>query len=128
MSDDAEILHPERVINIGGMDVTVSEFSFRDSLDLGPALSSMLVDLDDAVGDGSNMSGMFDAFYAHPAALELVLLKCTGMDKSFLDGLSSEDGDTLIMAMFDVNGAFFLRRLAARRMLDAAGRNLEKST
>ena len=124
---DAEVLHPNRVLTIGDKEVTVREFSFRDSLDLGPLLSSMLADIDSAVGDGSDMAGLFEAFYQHPLALESVLLKCTGQDKEWLDSLSAEDGETLIMAMFEVNGDFFIRRVAARRMMAAAAPRLGKS-
>ena len=124
---DAEILHPDRVIEIGGREVTVREFSFRDSLDLGPLLSSMLSDIDNAVGDGTDLSGLFEAFYAHPDALEAVLLKCTGQDKEWIDSLTSEEGEMIVMSMFEVNGPFFVRRVAARRMMAAAAPRSEKS-
>ena len=124
MSDQdnaAEVLHPERTLTIGDKEVTVREFSFRDGLELGPLMQPMMSRLDAVVADGSDLSGLFDVLYAHHELLELMLLKATGESKEWLDTLDALQGDRLVMALWTVNGDFFTRRLATRRIAAKAG-------
>ncbi|MEE8128191.1 DUF6631 family protein [Candidatus Vondammii sp. HM_W22] len=122
MTDEAEILYPDKTIQIGGREVTIREFSFRDGLDLGPMIAGLMAVLDKTVGDGSDLSGLFDALYQYPDVLEHMLLKSTCQDKTWLDGLCSADGDMLVMTFWGVNAGFFTRRLATRRMAMQAGK------
>ncbi|RLJ20803.1 hypothetical protein DJ031_04645 [bacterium endosymbiont of Escarpia laminata] len=119
--DETEILHPEHELIINGETITVHEFSFREGLDLGPVIAGLLPQLDAVVGDGSDLSGLLDVLYQHPDALEQMLIMATGKDKAWIDGLTAEDGDMLVMLFWSVNAPFFTRRLASRRMQKKAG-------
>ncbi len=116
MAEAEEILQPDEKVTIGDREITVKEFTFRQVLELG-GLSEVIALLDDVVGDGSDLSGLIDALYVHPAALEKMLLLSTGQEKGWLDSLSAEDGDNLVMVFWGVNSGFFMRRLVRRRQI-----------
>ncbi len=128
MTDDAEILHPDLDLEMAGRSVTVREFRFKDGMEIGPLIVALVKDLDGAVGDGSDLSGLFDTLYAHPDVLRHLLLKSTGQDTEWLDSLSGQEGDQLLMAFWSVNGPFFVRRLLFRRQAAKSSRPLETST
>lgn len=125
---DADILHPDRVLTIGDKEVTVKELRFRDELDLGQSLVTIIAEIAGVIKDEHDLSGFCDAFYKHPAEYEAVLLKCTGEDSEWLDGLSAEDGHVLLMEVVGVNAKVFKERLGMRSAMAAAAQTSAKST
>lgn len=132
MSDvesETEILHPEMTVEVMGETITVNEFTFRQGLALGPYLKDMMPALDEAVGDGGDLSGLVDTLYAYPDALDRMLLMVTGKTKEWFDSIKTlEEGEELVVALWVVNMSFFARRLSVRRNFRRAGQRSVKST
>ena len=122
IADDAMILHPEEQLTLAGRPVTVGELSFRQELALGPLIPDLIADLDTMVGDGSDLSGLFDALYRYPDVLLTMLEMSTGEDRDWIESLSGPEGDELVMTFYGVNAGFFARRLHVRRILATAGK------
>ncbi len=119
MTEQAQEPTPEsapRALEVDGRTITVKPLTFVQSLDLGVLLESLLADLDRTIGDGSDLSGLLDTFYAHPEALRRMLLLSTGEEEAWLESLDSETGDRLVIELYLANTAFFLRRISMRRL------------
>ncbi len=117
MADSLEILNPDIILNVGGGEVKVREFSFRQSLELGPSLAPLLAGIDSEIGEGDSLSGLIDQLYAYPAELMHMLRLSTSQDQEWIDSLSAEDGDKLVLTFWSVNAGFFMRRLVMRRQI-----------
>ena len=126
--DEGQILHPDCSLEVGGEVITVREFNFGETLQLGPLLAELIGDMDAALGDGGNLEGVLDTLYRHPKALEQMLVLSTGKDADWVNGLKSADGERLVMAFWGANGPFFARRVAARRTAARVGQRLATST
>lgn len=127
MTGEADILHPEQKFSIAGRDVTVHEFTFREELDIGPMVFDLISELDVIIGDGSDLSLLFDTLYRYPDVLESMLVLASGEEREWIINLSGKDGDELVKAFWIMNAPFFMRRFVARRMMLAAGKKLQKS-
>ncbi len=105
-----------RTLEVDGRTGTIKPLTFMQSLELGPVLEPLLAGLDETIGDGSDLSGLLGAFYAHPEVLRRMLCLSTGEDEAWLESLDSETGDRLVIEFYVVNAPFFLRRITMRRM------------
>lgn len=128
MKNEASILHPDVVVTINGRKITIHEFTFVEGLELGPIVASLITDLDKDIGSGGNVARIFDTLFTHPETLKALLIKSTDVDEEWLNSLSGNDGDHLLMEFWGVNAPFFMRRLVSRRMIRDASLRLVKST
>lgn len=120
MTDESATLIPDRVIDINGVSITVSPFKGKQIREIGPLLPSVIKAMDDVIGDGSDISGLFDELSCYPEHLSRMVELSTGMDSDFVDELSGSDYNRLHMAFFEVNVPFFTERIAIRRQLAKA--------
>ena len=119
MTEQAREQAPEsapRTLEVDGRTVTIRPLTFVQTLKLGPMLELLLADLDETIGDGSDLSGLLDTFYRHPETLRQMLLLSTGEEEAWLESLDSETGDRLVVELYLANMAFFLRRISMRRL------------
>lgn len=118
LANELEVLHPERIITIGGQDVTVREYSFLDWVRMRPALTPVL----DAVGAAIEASEVpsynkvVDLISEHSETLLPVIAQAAGVGMDFLASLTAEEGEELLATWWGVNGRFFVRRALHRVM------------
>ena len=115
--DDLEVLHPEREVRIDGQTVTVREFGFLEGLRLRERIAPLLDDLGELLRNHGDAVGIDDleAIVARHDALWVDLMaRATGLDAGRIRSLGDRDGQMLLLAFWEVNSGFFVRRLVTR--------------
>lgn len=123
-ADDLEILHPERVVVIGGRTVTVREYGFVEGLRLRPLMQGLLDGLHQLTADGQELTleGVLGLVSAElEPVLELVTI-AAGVERGWLDELNDADGQLLLLAWWGANGPFFVRQLQTRLLTELLAR------
>ena len=118
-SNEAEILFSEQQLEIKGEKLTVREFSFIEGLRVNqmvrPFIKSMrhVFTEEDKDSDFSSMSAVFSD---HMDVLIDLMSISTGQPVEWFSTLSDTEGQTLLMAFWSVNKAFFINRLLIQGM------------
>jgi hypothetical protein len=126
--DDLVILHPERRQVIDGRDITMREYGYVESLQLGAPVSDVVAALRPLVAAGQldDINALRGAFAGCVAATVILQAVASDQPEVWVRGLSARDGNALSMLWWSVNGPFFVDRLietiAWQRGLDAARR------
>lgn len=127
MTQEAEILLPERRLTIGGEVITIHEFTFRQGLELAAEVDAVtgsiteeLADMD-GQPDTSYVAKLQKAFGREYAATLQLMAACCGRDAAWVEALDESDSTNLLMGMWLVNKDFFMRRLRVKinAMLEA---------
>ena len=116
---DVEVIHPERVIQIKGEDITVDEFGFLQGLSAGPLARPLLDDMAicfEEKGDDIAMEEISELFGLHREILIHLMSMVTGKSRDWIMALNDKDGMTLMMTFWQVNSGFFVRRLLTRKL------------
>ncbi|GHU34230.1 hypothetical protein AGMMS50256_27560 [Betaproteobacteria bacterium] len=120
-ADDLSVLLPEHEIVIGGESVTVRELNFGEQLKYGPVLAAFTHAIKPAfdvpVEEGWTL--ILDALAVHHEQLIALVALCCGRDRAFIDALTGEDGETLLLTWWMVNKDFFIRRLTRPLLVKA---------
>jgi hypothetical protein len=135
-ANELEVLHPERILVVGGERVTMREYGHVEWLRLLPT-AAPLVDaiaaLLEADRDPSYEEAL-DIVARHiDRVLPLVLQAC-GMTAEAFDKLKPDDGELLLMTWWGCNGRFFVQRAINRVVVRSqerqvlAGRGTARST
>ncbi|MBS0457468.1 MAG: hypothetical protein JSS44_09095 [Proteobacteria bacterium] len=123
-AQDLEVLHPERVIHIGGSEVTVREYGFLAGLRLQAAAAPIVAALADAAERGLNLAAIQGVLAAHPAQIVALLAAATDLPPAQIEALPDDEGQLLLLTWWAVNAGFFVRRvataIAARRAAEAS--------
>ena len=119
---DMEVLHPERVLELGGDQVTVREYSNLEWLRALPvaeplvaAIAAMLV--------GEQEPGYevaLGAIAKHSDGLVPLIAQSVDRDLAWLDALHPTEFETVLMTWWAVNGHFFVRRASNRQAIEQA--------
>lgn len=122
-TDDLSILHPDLTLTIAGRTITLREYRFDDTLRIRLEAKAMIADLQDAMtpanGEELHMplisEDVLDVLAKHRETLRKLIAESIGdSDTAWVDSLSGEDGETLLMGWYGVCGPFFVRAVARR--------------
>ncbi|MBS0461743.1 MAG: hypothetical protein JSS41_04640, partial [Proteobacteria bacterium] len=96
-AQDLEILHPERVIHIGGSEVTVREYGFLAGLRLQAAAAPIVAALADAAERGLDLAAIQGVLAAHPAQIVALLAAATDLPPAQIEALPDDEGQLLLL-------------------------------
>lgn len=116
--DDLDILHPERIAEVGGKQVEVKEYSFVQGARLAKAqnividkLSGMLLfkrEKQEAPEVQDILNSLYEVFAEAPDEMIKLLTEATGEEKEFIETLSQTEGQILLFVWWSVNGPFLI--------------------
>lgn len=120
-ANDLDILLAFREVTVGKEVIPVREFSFMQGLRLGAAITPLVEELVDRLGDyrdvddvNEYMGILLEVFGNHEQLTTLLIAESTGKPVEWVAQLGN-DGEDLLLTMWTVNRAFFLRRVLAVR-------------
>jgi len=115
-ASDLEILHPERMLTLGGESIEVREFSFLQEMDALPIARPIIRDLTKAFGsdESPGFSAVEEIFYIHREAFLHLLELSTGKTIEWMSDLSGDEAQLLSMTFWSVNKRFFISRVVTR--------------
>lgn len=115
-ADELEILHPERVIALGGAPVTVREYGNLEWLRLLPAAEPLVAAIAAALRaeQPPDYEAALRVLADHATALLPLVLQAADMECATFDALDGEEVELLYMTWWGVNGRFFVRRALNR--------------
>ncbi|HZF97323.1 MAG TPA: DUF6631 family protein, partial [Pseudoxanthomonas sp.] len=122
--DELSILHPARTFTLAGREITVREYGHIEGLRLLAWAKPFADDLYATIARGSqppSVAAMAELLATHADLVRDMVAQAADVEPSWVEGLSDVEGDLLVMAWWQVNAGFFIRRLLAR----AAAENLE---
>lgn len=114
--NDLEIMQPDHTITVGGRTVTVMEYRFTDGLHVRAKAKPFVRDLQAQVETGEVLAeDVLDIIAEHADLVrDLVLDATEGADEDWLYDLDDDDGQTLLLTWWAVNGPFFMRQIVRR--------------
>ncbi|GEQ77069.1 hypothetical protein CTTA_4074 [Comamonas testosteroni] len=125
---DMEVLHPERVLLLGGESVMVREYGNVEWLRLLPAaeplVAAMTEMLDAPIEPTYEM--VLNAIAVNTDGLLPLVLQAVGRDMDWLESLQSDEVENLLMTWWSVNFHFFVRRARSRQMVERASADLKR--
>ena len=127
--EELEVLFPDRELRVRDPDtgeaaaIMVREFRYLEGLEASVEAAPLLAALAegygaDGRGEGPDAAAIEAAMARHAEAWLGLLARATGRKAEWLGRLSAADGEAAGAAMWEANGAFFVRRvvsLLARR-------------
>lgn len=118
-ADDLAILQPDGRLTIAGEEITVREYRFFEGLRLQAEEKPFFDDLYALLAGGvtPTFDGVLQIISEHSTSvISMVALSC---DRTFewVEGLGEADGDALLLTWWQVNSAFFIRRVMRRALL-----------
>lgn len=114
--NELEVLHPQRVLTVGGQRVTVREYGHVEWLRLLPA-AAPLVDSIVSMLEGGRAPSYEEALLvlaSHADALMPLVRQACDMQAEAFEALNPEDGELVLMTWWGVNGRFFVQRALNR--------------
>ncbi len=116
--EEAEILHPERTLALGGKQVTVRELTFAQEMQALPVAEPIIKGLAELFS-GDEEPGFSDleaVFYTHSDAFLALVAMATGEPESWISGLSGAEGQVLALTFWSVNRRFFISRVVVKSL------------
>lgn len=123
---DLEILHPERVLEIAGVKVTMREYGFVEGMRLAGTAAPVVHDLA-SIGGADLEGGMLQyarlqaVFSQHVDAVTAMVAQACDQSVAWVQGLDDADGQALLLAWWAANGPFFVRRVLLELQMRLAG-------
>jgi len=114
---DAEVLFPDRDLTLStGEQVTVREFRFLEGLTVEQEARPLLESLQAAgeSGDVAPIDILDRLLTDHRDLLMRLIGRSCDRDPEWFETLGDADGTTLMLAFWEVNSRFFMRRLLVR--------------
>ncbi len=124
--DDLDVLHPERVVQIGGRKLVVREYGGVEWLRLLP-MTRPMVEAIAAQLEACTTPTYDDALQvlsAHTDSLLPLVAQAADIDLSEFGAISPGEIELLLMTWWGVNGRFFIDRAANRVAVARAERRL----
>lgn len=121
-ADDLEVLHPNRPVTMAGREVVVREYGFIEGQRLLPLLKPFLDDIKVLLtGDGPLLIGDIQTFLGcHIDAITEAVAIAADVDQEWMAALNQDDGQTLLMIWWSVNGPFYVRSAHGQIRADQA--------
>jgi len=121
-ADDLNVLHPDLPAKIAGRSIVVREYGFIEGLRLRPLLQPFLDDLHAVtVGGGlPELEGIVAIIGKHADAISEAICVATGVELEWLESLSQDDGQHLLMLWWSANGPFYIRSVFQRIVAERA--------
>jgi|GEM_PF-2610284 len=115
-ADDLAVLFPDVEIEVRLADgsrekVTVRELRFGEYIKYAAELARVLVAIRVAFGKDVDYGVIIDALASCQEDVVTLALAATGKDRAWFDALPAEQGEVLLIAFWQANKGFFLRRL-----------------
>lgn len=125
---DMEVLHPERFVVLGGVNVMVREYGNIEWLRLLPAAEPMVAAVAEMLAgpDEPTYEAALNAIATHTDGLLPMILQAVNRDVAWLESLGPDDVENLLMAWWGVNFHFFVRRARTRQAVEQASAALKQ--
>jgi len=127
--DELEVLIAEQTLTLAcGEQVRVHEYTFMEGLRVDALAGAMIKRLQDlflaSAGDGADfrLQDLAAVFGEEPRLMSALLAIACGREPAWVEGLSDQDGQLLILTWWNVNRHFFVRRLVTELGARAAVR------
>ncbi|WP_218241518.1 DUF6631 family protein [Comamonas fluminis] len=119
---DMEVLHPERTLPLGGELVTMREYGNVEWLRLLPAAEPMVAAIAEMIASPHEPSYevVLNAISTHTDGVLPLIVQAADRDMDWLESLSADDVENLLMLWWGVNGHFFVRRARIRQAVERA--------
>lgn len=119
---DLEVLHPERVLLLGGDQVTVREYSNVEWLRLLPAAEPMVAAVAEMLASPHEPTyeAVLNAIATHTDGLLPLIVQAADRDMDWLESLHPNEVEFLLMTWWGVNAHFFVLRAKNRRAVEQA--------
>lgn len=120
---DLDVLFPERRLTAGGQELVVRELSFAEQIQHYAALRTIAqsfsrITPEQLVSDES-LDLVLDLLRGNwPETATLVALSC-GQPVEWVEALSAEDGEALLLTWWGANQDFFLRRRLRQALMQS---------
>lgn len=117
-----EVLHPERVLELGGDQVTVREYSNLEWLRALPVAEPLVAAIAAMLAGEQEPSYevALGAIAKHSDGLVPLIAQSVDRDLAWLDALHPTEFETVLMTWWAVNGHFFVRRASNRQAIEQA--------
>ena len=117
-----EVLHPERVLVLGGESVMVREYGNVEWLRALPVAEPLVAAITALLAGEQEPSYevALDAIARHSDGLIPLIAQSVNRDVAWLDTLSPDGFETVLMTWWGVNGHFFVRRASNRQAIEQA--------
>ena len=117
-----EVLHPERVLLLGGESVMVREYGNVEWLRALPVAEPLVAAITALLAGEQEPSYevALDAIARHSDGLIPLIAQSVNRDVAWLDTLSPDGFETVLMTWWGVNGHFFVRRASNRQAIEQA--------
>jgi hypothetical protein len=114
--EDLAIVQPDQELELAGCKVTVLEYRFVDGLRVRAKAKALVADLRSLVESGEALTeDVLDVLATHGTLVRELMAEATdGADADWIDSLSADDGETLLLTWWAVNGPFFMRQIVRR--------------
>lgn len=113
-AEELEVLHPERIIEVKGEQVTVFEINFLASLRLQAHVNPIVKAIEAVLSASGALPG-YDAVVAtlgeHWQSTLALLQEVTRRPAEWFDDLSAQEGELLLLTFWSVNAPFFYQRV-----------------
>ncbi|MGA7437652.1 MAG: DUF6631 family protein [Luteibacter sp.] len=115
-TDDLAVLHPEITVPIKGEFIVVREYGLVEGLKVRYLLGPFNADLHALFDKGPFLTDdVIDLFGAHVDLIMEAVAIAIDKPVAWVRGLDEENGNTLLMAWWGVQGPFFLRQIVSRK-------------
>lgn len=114
--DDLEVLHPQRQVTIAERQLVVREYGFVEGLQLRPLYAPLIEALKPVMAEDElpDLEGILDLLAEHADRLPRLIAAACDQPVEWVIGLGHENGHSLMLVWWGVNGPFFLRSAAVQ--------------
>lgn len=123
-SDELAVLFPDVPMRIGGQDLTVRELRFAQQIQFNAELAALADELSQAANVYEASPGaintLLDVLINHWPNLKQLVAASIEQDVTWIEALSGDEGEALLMTWWTVNRGFFVRRLMRPNLVKAA--------
>lgn len=117
--DDSNIMFPDQTIEIDGREILVREYLFFEGLRLLPYAEGIIQGLLQCKEIGKPTVAEINLIIAENIdAFSLMLSQSCGVEEDWIESLSQEDGQRLLMKWWQVNGPFYLLNAVMRSVVE----------
>ncbi len=114
---DLAVMLPDLTCDIAGETVTVREYRFFEGLQLLQSQQPFFDALYAVMSREGAQPGFYDVllvFAEHEERVSAMVAKSVDRDIAWVRGLSTSNGEGLMLMWWEVNGGFFIRMIRAR--------------
>ena len=114
-ASDEAIIFPESETTIKGEKITVNEISYSQGMQIHFQIKPMIESMSEAFAEANPDFSMMEGVFAeHLDIVNKMMALTTGKTEAWVNNLSDEEGQLLLMTFWMVNSGFFIRRIAGK--------------